>query len=148
MRTTWQKVQTLGLAIQMHFIPYYAPQIGELARQFPDVPIVLDHLGRAGQGTPTEFAQVLKLANFPEVYMKYSGVEYSSHEKYPYRDVKPIVKAAFDAFGPDRLIWGAVGSSMAEFNQQLELLDTMFDYASEVDRTKIRGGNAIRLFRW
>lgn len=38
MKTTWRRVQESGLAIQMHFLPFYAPQIGELARQFPDVP--------------------------------------------------------------------------------------------------------------
>ena len=59
MENTWRAVQRLGLAIQMHFLPYFAPQIGELARKFPDVPIVLDHLARGGQGTPADLDAVL-----------------------------------------------------------------------------------------
>ena len=33
MKVTWRKTQALGLAIQMHFLPYYAPQIGEADRE-------------------------------------------------------------------------------------------------------------------
>src|ERR1051325_1673170 len=67
MRETWRKADALGLAIQMHFIPYYAPQIGALAEQFPQMPVILDHLARAGQGTPAEYDNVLKLAKLPRV---------------------------------------------------------------------------------
>ncbi len=148
MKATWRRVQQLGLAIQMHFLPYYAPQIGELAVQFPDVPVILDHLARAGQGTPEDFAGVLKLAKLPRVYMKYSGANYSSKEKYPFKDVKPIVRKSYDAFGPDRIIWGYFGHDRAGFDMEVELLDMMFDFASEEDRQKIRGKNALKLFKW
>ena len=55
MRETWRKTHELGLAIQMHFIPFYAPQIGALAERFREMPVILDHLARAGQGTPAEY---------------------------------------------------------------------------------------------
>ena len=73
MKATWRRIQQLKLAIQMHFLPYYAPQIGELAEQFPNVPVILDHLGRASEGTPADFTAVLKLAKLPNVHMKYSN---------------------------------------------------------------------------
>jgi predicted TIM-barrel fold metal-dependent hydrolase len=132
----------------MHFLPYYAPRIGELAGQFPEVPVILDHLARAGQGTPAEFAGVLKLAQHPRVYMKYSGANYSSKEQYPFSDVKPLVRRAYDAFGPNRMIWGYFGHDRAGFGKEAELLNIMFDFASEEDRQKIRGRNALKLFKW
>ena len=67
MRETWRKAHALGICIQMHFIPFYAPQIGALAEQFREMLVILDHLARAGQGTPAEYEQVLKLARFPRV---------------------------------------------------------------------------------
>ncbi len=148
MRAAWRKAADLGLAIQMHFIPYFAPWIGELAAQFRDVPVILDHLGRAGQGSPAEYDEVLKLAKYPRVYMKYSGVRYSSQQEYPYADAKPIVRRACEAFGAGRMLWGGLGHSMEEFRQASALFDRMFDYASDADRAKIRGGNAQRLFRF
>jgi len=148
MRETWKKAQSLGLAIQMHFLPCHAPQIGELAGAFPEVPVVLDHLGRGGQGTAQEFDAVLRLARLPLAYMKYSAVNYSSRESYPFADAKPLVRRVYEAFGPDRLIWGGLGHNLEEFEKQSSLLDRMFDFAGEPDRARIRGLNALRLYRF
>jgi predicted TIM-barrel fold metal-dependent hydrolase len=84
----------------MHFTPWFAPGIGRLASDFEDVPVILDHLGRAGMGTPEDYAEVLKLAKLPRVFMKFSGWRYSSKQDHPYRDAKPTVQKAYDAFGP------------------------------------------------
>jgi L-fuconolactonase len=148
MRETWRKAHALGLGIQMHFIPFYAPQIGALAEQFREMPVILDHLARAGQGTPAEYEQVLKLARLPRVIMKFSGVEYSSKAGYPYRDVQPLVRRTYDAFGPDRMIWGGLGMNMAAFEKNSAMFEQMFAFASETDRAKIRGQNSARLFQF
>jgi L-fuconolactonase len=148
MTECWRAAADLGLMIQMHFIPHYAPQIGELAAKFPKMPVLMDHLARAGHGTPADFDEVLKLAALPKVYMKYSGtgVTASSKEPYPHPDAKPIVKRTFDAFGADRMVWGELGTSMPAFEKAVELFDTMFGFASESDRAKIRGLTAQKLF--
>jgi predicted TIM-barrel fold metal-dependent hydrolase len=148
MRRTWQKAHDLGLAIQMHFLPCYSSQIGELAAALPRVTVILDHLARAGQGTPADFENVLRLARYPHVYMKYSGVEYSSKQPYPYSDAKPLVRRVFEAFGAERIIWGTLGNSLDQFEKQSHLLDEMFDFAAERDRARIRGLNAMKLFRF
>lgn len=140
MRATWRRVQQLGLAIQMHFLPYYAPQIGELAEQFPDTPVLLDHLGRVPEGTSSDFEGVLKLAKLPRVYMKYSNVSSPT--------LAPTVRKLYDAFGPDRMMWGYFGRDQASFEKQAELFDVMFEFVSEDDREKIRGRNALKLFKW
>src|SRR5579871_4975865 len=106
------------------------------------MPVILDHLARAGQGTPAEYDEVLKLARLPRAYMKFSGVEYSSKTGYPYRDVKPLVRRTYDAFGPDRMIWGGLGMNMDEFRKNLAVFDEMFDFASAADRAKIQGQTA------
>ncbi len=146
MKTVWEKAQSLGLAIQMHFIPCHAPQIHDLAEQFPEVTLILDHLARGGQGTAEEYVEVLKLAKLKRAVMKYSGVAYSSKEPYPHRDAAPLVRRVYDAFGPDRIIWGSFGSTLEAFNRNAALLDEMFRFASEADRSLIRGGNALRLY--
>jgi predicted TIM-barrel fold metal-dependent hydrolase len=150
MAVTWRAAQDLGLDIQIHCIPHYAVQIGELATRFRETTVILDHLARPGQGTPEEYEQVLTLAKLPRVYMKYSstGVETASKEPYPHLDAKPVVKRVYDAFGADRMIWGGLGANMTEFAREVKLFDLMFDFAPEAERAKIRGLTAERLFRF
>jgi predicted TIM-barrel fold metal-dependent hydrolase len=145
---TWRAAHELGLAIQIHCIPYYAVAIGELASKFPDAPVILDHLARPGQGTPEEYEQVLKLAKLPHVYMKYSstGVESASREPFPHRDAKPLVKRVYQAYGADRMLWGSLGGNMTEFAREVQLFDLMFDFAPEPEQAKIRGITAKKLF--
>jgi L-fuconolactonase len=119
-----------------------------LAGRFPETPVILDHLARAGQGAPNTFDGVLRLAKHPRIYMKYSGVGYSSKQKYPYTDVRPMVRKMYDAFGPDRLLWGGLGHTLEEFEAAAKLLDEMFAFAPEAERRKIRGENAMKLFRF
>jgi predicted TIM-barrel fold metal-dependent hydrolase len=148
MTVTWRAAHELGLAMQIHCIPHYAPQIGELAAKFPAMPVVLDHLARPGQGTPEEYEKVLRLAALPRVYMKYSstGVESASKEPFPHRDAKPLVKRVYEAFGADKMVWGGMGGDMAAFQREVELFDVMFDFAPEPERKKIRGLTAQKLF--
>jgi predicted TIM-barrel fold metal-dependent hydrolase len=148
MAVTWRAAHELGLAIQVQCIPLYAVPIGELAGKFQNMPVILDHLARPGQGTPEEYEQVLKLAEIPRVYMKFSstGVASASRQPFPHLDAKPLVKRVYEAFGPDKMIWGELGGNPAEFRQAVQLFDAMFDFAPEPARAKIRGLNSKRLF--
>jgi predicted TIM-barrel fold metal-dependent hydrolase len=100
LKRAWRAVADAGIAVQMHFKPFFAPQINKLKQEFPSVPVVLDHLARAGMGTDADFQDVLALAKFPNVYMKYSGLAYSSKTGHPFADAKPTVRRAFDALAP------------------------------------------------
>lgn len=146
MRVTWRRAHGLGLAIQMHMIPLHAPEVAALAREFSDTPVIVDHLARAGEGTPQEYARVLEMAKLKNVWMKLSGVNYSSKEPPPHRDAKPLVRRTYDAFGPDRLIWGGLGMNLGDFERNRATFEELLDFASENDRARIRGGNAAKLF--
>lgn len=142
----WRAAADNDLAVQMHFKPYFAPQIDALKAKFPSVPVVLDHLGRNGMGNPVDFEAVLALAKRPNTYMKFSGWPYSSNVDFPHMDLKPVVRRVFDRFGPSRMIWGGLGYNIADFKARLAMLNEMFDYATEDDRRQIRGLTAKRLF--
>jgi predicted TIM-barrel fold metal-dependent hydrolase len=148
MEGTWRAAHELGIGILVQLIPHYGPQIGELAVKFPQMPVILDHLARPGQGTAAEYEQVLKLAEIPRVYMKFSGtgVASASKEPFPHPDAKPLVKRVYEAFGADRTIWGELGANLAEFDKAVQLFDSMFEFAPEAQRAKIRGLTSQKLF--
>ena len=148
MRTNIRKAHDLGLGIQMHFIPLHAPEIAKLAREFSKTPFILDHLARAGFGTPEQYESVLGMAKLGNVYMKFSGVGYTSKQDPPHLDAKPLVRRTFDAFGPERMLWGGLGQTMAGWKEAQSIFDTHLGFASEKDRAQIRGLTAAKLFGW
>ncbi|MGE0405080.1 MAG: amidohydrolase [Candidatus Korobacteraceae bacterium] len=141
MKATWKAAHQSGINIQVQFIPVHAPELAALAAEFRDTPVVMDHLARYGSGTPAQFEEVLKMAKLPRVFMKYSGVSDASKDS-----AKPIVRRVYDAFGPDRILWGGLGSSMEQFDRNVAIFDEVFDFAPESERAKIRGLNAMKLF--
>jgi predicted TIM-barrel fold metal-dependent hydrolase len=62
------------------------------------------------------------------------------------KDARPLVKRVYDAFGADRMIWGGLGANLNEFEKAAELFDTMFAFAPEPERAKIRGLTAWKLY--
>jgi predicted TIM-barrel fold metal-dependent hydrolase len=139
MKPVFKKIEELGLIVQVQLIPYYAPQLGALASGFPNAPVLVDHFGLIARGTPAEYDEVIKLSKQPQFYMKISQLP---------PNPKPMVRRVYDAFGPDRLIWGSYGSSMEAFQKALAQIDDVFDFAPETERVKIRGGNAMKLFKF
>jgi predicted TIM-barrel fold metal-dependent hydrolase len=139
MKNVFRAARKLKMAVQFHFIPFYAPQVAKLAREFADVPVVLDHLARAGEGSASEAEEALRLARLPNVYIKYSG---------SYAGDAALAKRAFDAFGPDHMICGYTGMKAEEFQKWNGDFDRAFGGISAVDREKIRVRTAKALFHW
>jgi predicted TIM-barrel fold metal-dependent hydrolase len=152
MWVTWRAVHELGLIMQIQSSPRFAVPIRELGEKLPGMPIILDHLGLPGSGTPEEYLQVLALAKLPHVYMKFTrtGVESALKQPSPHPDAKPLVKRVYEAFGPERIIWGELGANaganVVEFGRSIQLFDSMFDFVPESDKAKMRGLNAKKLF--
>ena len=147
LRQLWQTASDLGLAIQLHLEPRYAPGFEPLIREFADTTVIIDHLGRPMQGTVEEHDVVVAWSRFPNTVMKVSSLP--DQTKYPHRDVAPVIRKLTDAFGADRMIYGggfgagATGESYRAYRQQVE---DLLAHLSEVDRAKILGQNAARLF--
>jgi predicted TIM-barrel fold metal-dependent hydrolase len=140
MLACWTAVASMGMAVQMHFVPGQAPNIRALAAKFPETTVILDHMGRPGQGTESEYAEVLKLARLPRVILKYSNWgEYKG-------DLSRLTRQLYDNFGPQRMMWGTLGNTPEEYRRQAARFEELLAFASEADRASIRGGNAHRLF--
>ena len=140
MPACWKTLASMGVGIQMHFIPGQARNIHALAAKFPDTTVILDHMGRPNDGTEDEYRDVLKLAQLPRVIMKFSG--WAMYKG----DLQRLTRQVYDAFGPERMIWGGLGSTLQDYRKQSARFDELLAFAPEADRAKIRGGNAQRLF--
>lgn len=140
MLACWKALATMGIAVQMHAIPGQASNIRRLATSVPEVNVVLDHMGRPGDGSEKEYAEVLRLAQLPNVILKYSGWDMYKG------DLKALTRRIYDAFGPERMIWGMLGNTIEEYRRQSARFEGLLAFASPADRARIAGGNALRLF--
>jgi predicted TIM-barrel fold metal-dependent hydrolase len=147
LRELWKHIGELGLAVQLHFEPRYAPGFEPLIREFGETKVIIDHLGRPMQGTPEEHAVVLGWGRLPNTVMKIAALP--DKGQYPHRDVGPIIKNLTERFGPDRMIYGggfdasATGESYRAYREKVR---SYLTHLSAEDQAKILGGTAAKLF--
>ena len=146
-RQTIRKAQDLGLGIQMHMIPLHAPEIAALAKRVLRArPFYRSSCSIRGKARAEQYKRY-RDGRYGNVYMKFSGWAYSSKEKSPpFRDIKPLVRRTFDAFGPDRMMWGEVSVTRRKNSASAECVRFLFDFASDRDRSRIRGLTASACF--
>lgn len=147
LRTLWKTAADLGLAVQLHFEPRYAPGFEPLIREFSATTVVIDHLGRPFQGTPEEHAVVMGWSRLPNTVMKIAAVP--SPTTYPHRDSRPVIRRLTEAWGADRMIYGGGFNAAATPQSYRRHRDEIGEYVahlSEPERQMIFGGTASRLF--
>jgi L-fuconolactonase len=93
-----------GLVLELPVVfPRHLADVPELARSFPRLTIVIDHLGKPpsdGDAFTAWAKQLADAASHANVAAKVSGLDVGG-------DLRPAVETAFDAFGPDRLLAGS-----------------------------------------
>jgi predicted TIM-barrel fold metal-dependent hydrolase len=147
LRHLWKTAADLGLALQLHFEPRYAPGLEPLIKEFSDTTVVIDHLGRPMQGTIKEHDVVVRWSRFSNTVMKVSAIP--DQNSYPHRDVKPVIRRLADAFGADRLIYGGGFNAQAtgeSYRAYREMVGSLLSHLSADDRAKILGGTAAKLY--
>ena len=138
-RALWKQAVDLNLIIELHIGPNYAQQAGEAIRAFPGCKVLIDHLAEPYMGTGVEFAHVLDLAEFPNVYMKLSGLDYFAEDAPLYESARSFTRRVIEAFGPERMVWGSGTPGIVDAH--------MLGY-SKADIARVKGENLQRLLDW
>ena len=132
----WETAAELGLWVELHIDPAFAAQIAPLVKRFPETTVLIDHLAEPYMGTGVEFANVLALAEYPNVYMKLSGLNHFATDAPLYASVLPFTRWVADAFGPQRMVWGS-GTP--------EIVDAHLPHFSAEERALVKGGTLAKL---
>jgi len=81
-----------------------------LVEQQPDNRYILDHFGKPnikGDGFENWKLQIRRLASYPNVYCKLSGlVTEADWQRWTFDDLRPYVETVFKCFGTDRVVFG------------------------------------------
>ena len=147
LKELWKMAGDLGLAVQIHFEPRYAPGFEPLIREFSETRVIIDHLGRPFQGTPEEHEVVMRWSRFPNTVMKLSSIPFQT--RYPHRDIAPVIKRLVAEYGPERFLYGGGFNAEAtpeSYRAAFDRAESFLTDLSPEDRGRILGGNAGKLF--
>lgn len=145
----WEFAQQTNIVINVLGSFEHLPAVGELAARFSDVPIIIDHLAHPPDCRPETCAALLALADHHNVSLKVSGFPYYSHDGYPYPDCVELVRAIYERFNADRMIWGSDFPHVllqSGYVRALNWLERTCAFIDEADLNLILGGNASRLY--
>jgi len=132
-------------------------QVAGIASRFPDVSLVVDHMGLVQPFHPpvpedgwAELPNLLALAEYENVSVKISGAGTLARTPFPFADIHDPVHRILDAFGVARCMWGTDWTRAVEllsYEQGVEAF-RQGDWLSDSDRAALMGGNAQRIYSW
>lgn len=120
-----------------------------LERHHERLDVCIDHMAECPIDQPAALRQLLALARFPRLFVKISHLWSLSRQPYPYRDTHDQVKRLYDAFGPQRLMWGTDWPGVEQYcgyAKALALYRHELGFFTAEDRRWILGGTARRLW--
>jgi predicted TIM-barrel fold metal-dependent hydrolase len=136
----WELCAAMGLPICIQTIPSGHAQIAGMAKRFPGVNIVLDHLGRpdVSDGPPYDAARSLfALAAFENIYLKLTPRGVREARKNP-ASCDTFFPKLVSVFGADHIAYGSNHPATAgRLKDNLEDMKTALASLDEVDRQSI-----------
>jgi L-fuconolactonase len=159
--TIWRTAAELRLAVSCggSTADFGSEAFAGVVRAFPELPIVLEHLGghnHPGPDSPEDRRKVFDLARFPNVYIKVHGLGEFCRRRLPVAEpfpfdtpIPPLFEMAYERFGPRRMMWGSdypPVSAREGYRNALRLALDRFASTSEDDRELIFGKVALSIF--
>ncbi|SIT43848.1 Amidohydrolase [Paraburkholderia ribeironis] len=145
----WELCGELGLPMCIQTGPIGLPQVTTLAKRFPKVAIILDHLGRpeVADGAPYAKAQSLfDLAPLENIYLKLTPRIFGDVKKEK-ASAETFFPRVVDAFGAKRMAWGSnYPTSPGTLADILATAQAGLACLSDADREWIFGKTAQQLY--
>lgn len=131
----------------------FLPLFRRTAERHPGLKLVVDHLGltRGGKGEAAfaTLPELLPLARLPNVAIKATGAPGYASGAYPFRELHDGLWRIFDAFGPDRFIWGTDITRMpCSYRQCVTMFTEDLPWLKGRDLERVMGLGVIDWLGW
>lgn len=148
-RAVWDHMARIGMTVAIQTTSIGMDTVERILQTYPDVTVILDHLGRPDltDGAPyAKAARLWSMARYPNLYHKITPRTFDLSEKAPATPQSFFAKLVAE-YGADRLAWG---SNFPANNGSLLDLVTQghrcFADLSDADRAMIWAGTAEKLY--
>lgn len=146
----WETARKLGVPFTWFGRCQQIPLLEPMLARFPEVNVIVDHLGEPDlcKGLDGDFSLLLAAAKHANLYIKATRIDGISKTPWPHLDVHPYVKAVYEAFGPERML-GCTG--FPENPQRGEavgfrVIEEEMDFLSAEDQAWLLGKTADALY--
>jgi len=153
MRSMWKTAAETRQAMCCLINPEDLPAVDTMCAQNPETPVVIDHFGRVGiDGTIREqdLRTLCRLARHPQVHVKISAYYALGKKKPPYRDLLPMIKRVYEAYGADRLMWASDSPYQVvdghSYQASVDLVANAIDFVTAEERAALLGKTAERVY--
>jgi predicted TIM-barrel fold metal-dependent hydrolase len=148
-----ERVADAGLMMDAIGSATMIPALQLLTRRIPKLRIAIDHMPGEPTGWQNSRAALLELAKQPQVYCKVSGVLKRvdgkvSEDPSAY---KPALDEVWDAFGPDRVMYGSnwpVSDHLSSYGTVLSVMQRYLSTRTVIDADKFFRINSRTCYRW
>ena len=134
---------THNLAICPLIAPQALPALDKRCKQFPETPVIIDHLCLIGESEPISEAyigQLCAMARHPRVMVKVSAFYALGKKTPPYDDLAQLIQRVYETFGPERLMWASDCPFQVvdhTYDDSVALVRDRLDFLSEADKDHI-----------
>jgi len=147
-------LEEYGLSYDILIYPRHLPVAAEFVARFPRQRFVLDHLAKPdirGGRLETWAHDLAELSRFPNVWCKISGlVTEADWTSWTPAQLRPCLDAAFDCFGPRRLMIGSdwpVCTVAADYARTVGVVIKYLSARPHEEQVAVLGGNAQRFWK-
>lgn len=152
-RRNLRKIGRLGLPFDLCFFARQHAIALELIRACPEQVFVFDHFGNpdiAGDGFADWSKTMRRIAAFPQVYVKFSGITVNARaDQLTPQTLQPYADFLLEHFGTSRIVWGGdwpvcnLGSGLPGW---IDLTHSLLSHLTNEERQAIGSDNARRLW--
>jgi L-fuconolactonase len=147
------ELRRFGLTYDLLVFPRQLPATIKMAQKFPDQPFVLDHLAKPliKDGALSPWREQLRdLSKLSNVMCKVSGmVTEADWQHWQSDDFKPYLDIVFEAFAPDRLMFGSdwpVCLLAGSYERVFALVEKYVNRLGADSHAKLFGENAAKFY--
>jgi L-fuconolactonase len=150
----WPEAAFHDIPVMVH-APERLAEIGEIAERYPELRIIVDHMGFAratmddAAGSAVE--RMNALAQYPNVFVKVSALPAFSTEPYPFKNLHEPLRRVIVAFGRRRAFWGSDITRVPKscsYRQVVTQFTEELDFLSADDLDSIMGRGLAECLRW
>jgi L-fuconolactonase len=148
------RLNSFQLAYDLLVFPRQLPAALELVRRFPEQRFILDHIAKPSikSGSINGWKdQIEEMAGFQNVWCKVSGmVTEADHQQWKPIDFQPYLDTIFEAFRPERLMFGSdwpVCLLAGSYGQVFDLVQTYTRDFSAASRHCLFTQNVVEAYR-